>query len=150
MIWLILIKCTSLHFVLCSQSPAEQVAEHGRHVLNMLQNPTEGGGKLIIDAVDSYVKLIKSITEKIILKDISYLDCKKIFDQGTTQFLFYEIDNNKKDEIKTKFKWSNTEVTRLKSLIDNAMDVWIKFLDAYFHEYGGEVEEPKIPSMFTA
>lgn len=146
MILLILIKCTT---VLCSQSTAEQAAECDRRILNMLHNPSEGSGKLVIEAVHNYVALIKSITEKIILKDISYLACKKLFDQGTAQFLFYEIEN-KKDEIKSRFNWSDVELTNLKSLIDNAMDVWIKFLDVYFHEYSGETEEPKIPSMFSA
>lgn len=150
MFLLFLIKCTTVQFVLCIQSAAEQIAECDRRVLNMLQNPPEDGGKHITEAVDSYVTSIKLITEKIILKDISYLACKKLFEQGTAQFLFYEIDNKKKDEIKSTFKWSDTEFSRLKCLIDRAMDVWITFLDTYFREYGGETEEPKIPSIFTA
>lgn len=147
MLWILLLRCTT---VLCIQSVAEQVAERDRHVLNMLQNPMEDGGKLMTEAVKSYIMLIKLLTDKIILQEISYLECKNIYDQGTAQFIFYEIDANKRNDIKIKFKWSDTEVSRLKSLIDNATDVWIKYLDAYFREFGGEVEEPTIRSMFTA
>lgn len=147
---LILIKFATVQSALCIQSAAEQVADCDRHVMNMLQNPPEGSGKVIIEAVGSYITSVQSITEQIILKSISYLDCKQLFDQGTAQFLFYEMDDNKISDIKSKFKWNDTEFSQLKSTIDKAMDIWMKFLDAYFHEYGSEIEEPKMPSMFTA
>lgn len=112
---------------------ASKIAEIDKYMIDILKNPKENEGEVLVRKLSVFTSMITTLTKK--LKEEPTLDvlrdCRDVYDDVMGYSLLYYLDNNRTAKIKTQFGWNNNTFQNFVSLMDKAENAWVELFDCY-------------------
>lgn len=117
-----------------SLTPKEKVVKYDEIIEKIFKCPQEEDGVKLIHTINEYISVVNSTTEGC-KEDINMFDqCNEMRHQGWADFLLYDLNEDKLDELKKKFKWDDKEFKIFQSLMKKAEDTWMDFMEYYYEQ----------------
>lgn len=103
--------------------------ELDRKLTNILEHPTKEGGEQIYDLTNQYIKIARYLHDGITEGLEACPDGRIARQIGLAKFLTIPINVTKREEMKTKFGWTDAQVADYKSLHSVTEVIWLQFSD---------------------
>lgn len=131
--WLFIYSVITVIYVATeSRLPSKTIFKANKAIVKIFEKPPKLGGDKLMENINIYTTNIILLGEQLKVNDSIFEECNKVYREGMTPFLLYELPDSKVAEMKKKFKWSDEQLKNFKSLMNNADSEWMKFLKIWF------------------
>lgn len=114
------------------------ILHYEKIITNIMNNPERKGHGKLLRSIESYICLIKNVTEDLKKSNKKvFKGCKIIFDKGWPDFLKKNIENKTIQNFNEIHKLRNEQIDSLEVMLQECAALYFDFLVSYFEILDG-------------